>query len=165
MHQPRMSHFGAVKRILRYIKGTIHQGLHFISGPLSLTAFADADWAGDLVDRRSTTGYAIYFGPNLVSWCAKKPHTVSRSSIEAEYRAMANTAANLIWIQQLLAELHLHIPSPHVLWCDNKSTISLASNPVFRARTKHIEIDYYFIREQVLAKKFCLLCWHTSPNS
>lgn len=92
MHAPRLSDFMAVKRILRYIKGTIQQGLHFVSGPLNLTAFANADWASDPVDRRSTTGFAIFLGHNLVSWCAKKQHTVARSSAEEEYRAMAQTA-------------------------------------------------------------------------
>ncbi|XP_058217465.1 uncharacterized mitochondrial protein AtMg00810-like [Rhododendron vialii] len=152
MHQPKMSHYGAVKRILRYIKGTITQGLHFTAGSVALTAFVDADWVGDPVDRRSTTGYAIFLGSNLVSWCAKKQHTVARSSTEAEYRAMAHTAADLVWIQQLLTELKVPISPPHVLWCDNRFAIALANNPVFHARTKHIELDYHFIREQVLAK-------------
>lgn len=72
MHQPKMSHFGAVKRILRYVKGSISHGLHFVSSPLRLTAFADANWVGDPMDRRSTFGFALFLGQNLVSWCAKK---------------------------------------------------------------------------------------------
>lgn len=145
MHAPKLSHFMAVKCILRYIKGSVHQGLHFVKGPLCLTAFADSDWAGDPVDRRSTTEFGIFMGHNLVSW-----HTVARSSTEAEYRAMAHTATDLVWLQQLFTELLIPSSTPHVLWCDNKSAIALACNPVFHARTKHIEIDYHFIREQVL---------------
>lgn len=84
MHDPRHSHFIAVKRILRYLKGSLHQGLYFVPGPLNLTAYTDADWAGDSTDRRSTTGFCVYLGPNLISWCAKKQPTVARSSTEAE---------------------------------------------------------------------------------
>ncbi|XP_058217520.1 uncharacterized mitochondrial protein AtMg00810-like [Rhododendron vialii] len=156
MHAPKLSHFIALKRILRYIKGSIHQGLHFVQGPLTLTAFADADWAGDPVDRRSTTGYGVFMGHNLVSWCAKKQHTVARSSTEAEYRAMAQTASELVWLQQLFSELLIPSSTPHVLWCDNKSAIALACNPVYHARTKHIELDYHFIREQVLNNQVVL---------
>lgn len=163
MHAPKLSHFMAVKRILRYIKGSIQQGLHFVPGPLTLTAFADADWAGDPVDRRSTTGYGIFMGSNLVSWCAKKQHTVARSSTEAEYRAMAHIAADLLWLLQLFSELHIPSSTPHVLWCDNKSAIALACNPVFHARTKHIEIDYHFIRDQVLNNKIVL--YHISSEN
>lgn len=136
MHQQKLSHYGAVKRILRYIKGTINQGLHFVAGPLALTVFADADWAGDPVDRRSTTGYAVFFSSNLVSWCAKKQPTVARSSTEAKYHAMAQTATDLVWIQQLLTELKVPISPPYILWCDNRPAIALANNHVFHARTK-----------------------------
>lgn len=156
MQQPKVSHFVAVKRLLRYVKGTLNHGLHITSGSLSLTAFADADWAGDPVDRRSTSGFVVFLRSTPISWCAKKQPTVARSSTEAEYRAMAQTAADLVWIQQLLSELHIPISPPHILWCDNRSAMTLASNPVFHARTKHIEIDYHFIREQVLATKLVL---------
>lgn len=81
---------------------------------------------------------------------------MARSSTEAEYRALAQTAADLVWLQQLFSELHLFLSSSPVLWCDNQSAIALATNPVFHARTKHIEIDYHFIREQVLRKRIVL---------
>lgn len=87
MHDPRESHFVAVKRILRYIKGSMHQGHVFSPSPLLLTAYSDADWAGSHMDRRSTTGFCLFLGSNLISWCSKKQHTVARSSIEAEYRS------------------------------------------------------------------------------
>lgn len=152
MHAPQACHYALVKRILRYLKGTLSHGLHFTSGPLVLTAYADADWAGDSSDRRSTTGFCIFLGSNLLSWCAKKQPTVARSSTEAEYRALAQCTADIVWLHQLLDELHVSSATPYVLWCDNSSAIALANNPVFHARTKHIEVDYHFIREKVLAR-------------
>lgn len=115
------------------------------------------------MDIRSTTGFGIFMGHNLVSWCAKKQHTVARSSIEADYRAMAQTAGDLVWLQELFSELLILSSTPHVLWCDNKSAIALACNPVFHARTKHIEIDYHFIREQVLNHQIVL--YHISSEA
>lgn len=153
MHSPSMANFSAVKRILRYIKGTLGHGLWFQRGSFVISAFSDSDWAGDSTDRRSTTGYCIFLGPNLVSWSAKKQTTVARSSTEAEYRALAHTATDLSWIQQLMGELQLPIFTPFTIWCDNMSAIALAHNPVFHARTKHIEVDYHFLRDKVLQKQ------------
>ncbi|XP_058201268.1 uncharacterized mitochondrial protein AtMg00810-like [Rhododendron vialii] len=151
MHHPTIGHFKAVKRLLRYLKGTIDQGLSFSPGDFVLTGYSDADWAGNSVDRRSTTGYCMFLGSNLISWTAKKQPTVARSSTEAEYRALAQAAAELSWLVMLLRDLGISVASPPVLWCDNLSAIALASNPVFHARSKHIEVDYHFIREKVLA--------------
>ncbi|XP_038982127.1 uncharacterized mitochondrial protein AtMg00810-like [Phoenix dactylifera] len=153
MHSPKISHFQLLKRVLRYIKGTLHHSLHFQSGPLVLSAFCDSDWAGDSIDRRSTSGFCIFLGSNLISWCAKKQPTVARSSTKAEYRALALTASELIWLRRLLRELGISIDTPTEIYCDNISAIALASNPVFHARTKHIEVDYHFIREKVLSKE------------
>lgn len=100
-------------------------------------------------DRHSTTGYVVFLGNNPISWCAKKQSTVSRSSTEAEYRALAITAAEMSWLRQLLCDFHLFLDRPPILWCDNISALALACNPVFHARTKHIEIDFHFIRERV----------------
>ncbi|KAJ4771019.1 Gag/pol [Rhynchospora pubera] len=154
MHSPSTSHWDAVKRILRYINGTLTHGLTLkpSTNPI-LHAYSDSDWAGCKDDRRSTSGYAIFLGPNLISWSAKKQTTVSRSSTEAEYRALALASAELVWLQFLLHELHISCPSSPILWCDNIGATFLASNPMFHARTKHVEIDYHFIREKVQSKE------------
>jgi hypothetical protein len=141
-------HWQALKRILRYVKGTLNMSLNLQpSSNLTLNAYCDAD------DRRSTTDYAVFLGPNLVSWSSKKQGIVSRSSTEAEYRTMAVTIAELMWLQSLLHDLGHTMPSPPALWCDNLGAIFLAANLVFHARTKHIELDFYFVREQLATKK------------
>jgi hypothetical protein len=118
-----------------------------------VSGFSDADWAGCIDDRRSTSGFAIYLGRNLVSWSARKQPTVARSSTKAEYKAMANATAEIIWIQSLLQELGIRSPPAAVLWCDNLGESYLSANPIFHARMKHIEIDYHFVRERVVEKK------------
>ena len=100
MSNPTTLHLEATKRVLRYIRGTLNHGISFSSGPLTLTAFSDADWAGDPFDRRSTTGL-VFLGPSPISWSSKKQTTVTRSSTEAEYRALATTAAKVSWLRIL----------------------------------------------------------------
>ncbi|CAL8131835.1 unnamed protein product [Prunus armeniaca] len=153
MHNPRTSHIQVVKRILRYIKGTLEQGLIFHkSNDFTLRSFSDADWASSVDDRRSTTGACIFLGPNLLTWTAKKQSTVSRSSTEAEYRALANTAAEIRWFGYLFRELGIPLHSAPCIYVDNISAIYMAANPIFHARTRHIEIDYHFVRELVARK-------------
>ncbi|XP_034708981.1 uncharacterized mitochondrial protein AtMg00810-like [Vitis riparia] len=150
MHAPTLVHLKMVRRILRYVKGTIDIGLHFTSHTtLDLCAFSDADWAGCPTTRRSITGYCTFLGGNLISWCAKKQHPISRSSTEAEYRAMAHTAAELTWMSFILNDLHILLASTPTLYCDNTSALHMTINSVFHARSKHIELDYHFVRERV----------------
>ncbi|WMV29256.1 hypothetical protein MTR67_022641, partial [Solanum verrucosum] len=143
-------HFTAVKRILRYLRGSINQGLFIPGGSIgSLTCYTDADWAGCPTTRRSTSAYCIFLGDNLISWSSKKQSVVSRSSAEAEYRSVAHGTAELSWLLALLGDLHIQLSSPSIIYCDNISSIYLAHNPVHHARTKHIEIDIHFVREKV----------------
>jgi hypothetical protein len=154
LHSPTTVHWAAVKRILRYLKGSIGLGLWIRKNPSTLvSAFSYADWVGCPDDRRSTGGFAVYLGSNLVSWSARKQPTVSRSSTKAEYKALANAAAKVMWVRKILDELGVAHPPAGRLWCDNIGATYLSANPVFHARTKHIEIDFHFVCEQV-AKKF-----------
>jgi histone deacetylase 1/2 len=152
---PLEDHWKAVKRILRYLSGTLHHGLLLqaapIGQPLSLIGFCDADWASDPDDRRSTSGACVYIGPNLVSWWSKKQTLVARSSAEAEYRSLAALCAEILWLQSLLTELGCKFHTPKIL-CDNLSTVSLSHNPTLHHRTKHMELDIFFVREKVINK-------------
>uniref|UniRef100_A0A2N9I4W8 Reverse transcriptase Ty1/copia-type domain-containing protein n=1 Tax=Fagus sylvatica TaxID=28930 RepID=A0A2N9I4W8_FAGSY len=128
LHSPTSTHWTAAKRVLRYLKGTITHGLFFSKGSLSLQAFCDSDWASSPNDR-----------------CT-----------EAEYRAMAVTTVDLYWLRMLLKDLQVPLSSLPVLWCDNAGALAFASNPVFHACTKHIEVNYHFIREKVVNRDMSL---------
>ena len=151
MHDPRENHLNALKRILRYVKGTISYGIKMTrSTSLSITAYSDADWAGCPSTRRSTSGYCVYIGHNLISWSSKRQDTISRSSAEAEYRGVANAVAETTWLRNLLFELKINVTRATVVYCDNVSAIYLSSHPVKHQRTKHVEIVIHFVREKVV---------------
>jgi hypothetical protein len=152
MNAPTDIHLTAAKRILRYIKGTLDHGLFYTLGLISLSAFSDADWAGDPNDRRSTSGLLVFLGHNPITCSAKKQLTVSRSSTEAEYRALASASTELCWLCTLVKDLDIYLYDPLVLWCDNVLALTIASNPIFHAQTKHIEVDFHFIHERALRK-------------
>ncbi|KAF5462625.1 hypothetical protein F2P56_018614 [Juglans regia] len=155
LHAPTTYHFLAVKGILRYVKGTLHFGLTFRPSAAfgALVAYSNADWTDCPDTRRSTSGYSIYLGDNLVSLCAKKQPTLSNSSSEFEYRALATTATELLWLTHLLHDLKVPISPMPILLCNNKNAIFLSSNHVSHKRAKHIELDYHFLRELVVAGK------------
>lgn len=150
MHDPRESHLTALKRILRYIRGTLEYGLHIQrSSSFDLMAYSDANWAGCPDTRKSTFGYAVFLGDNLISWSSKRQNTVSRSSAEAEYRAVANAVAETSWLRQLLHELYAPPSKATLVYCDNVSAVYLSTNLVQHQRTKHVEIDLHFVHERV----------------
>jgi hypothetical protein len=139
-----------------YLNGTADHGLYYTKSNLQVNAFCDFDWVGCPDDRRSTTGFAVFLGDCLIAWSAKKQAVVSRSSTEAKYRSLSINTTELFWIRMLLKEIQVYLAAPPVLWCDNISALALASNPVFHARTKHIEVDYHFVREKVLNRDILL---------
>ncbi|GAV56787.1 hypothetical protein CFOL_v3_00329, partial [Cephalotus follicularis] len=150
MHAPTNLHFQMVKRILRYISGTLEMGLQIHrQSTLRLYAFSDSDWAGCPETRCLTKGFCTLLGSNLLSWSTKKQPTVSRSRSEAEYRAMATTAAELTWISFLLQDIGVPQLQPATLFCDNINALHMTINPVFHAQSKHIELDCQFITEKL----------------
>ncbi|KAK3021301.1 hypothetical protein RJ639_046872 [Escallonia herrerae] len=152
MQSPRSQHWDTALRILRYLKATPGQGLFLpADSPLQIYAFCDSDWASCPLTRRSVTRYFVSLGNSPISWCTKKQPTVSRSSAEAEYSSMAVITCELTWLKSFLLSLGVHHDRPMRLFCDNQATLHIASNPVFHERTKHIEIDCHYVREQLLA--------------
>ncbi|PKI73561.1 hypothetical protein CRG98_006142 [Punica granatum] len=149
LQDPRQDHWDAVMRVLRYLKQSPGQGIFLRPTSLSLTAYCDADWASCPMTRRSLTGYFITLGGSPISWKTKKQTTISKSSAEAEYRAMAATVSELLWLRALLRSLGVSHDFPMRLFCDNQAALHIASNPVFHERTKHIEIDCHFIRQHL----------------
>lgn len=136
MQSPIDLHFQAIKRILRYIKGIMNYGLILRPSPLELRAYTNSDWEGDPNDRCRITGFVIFLGNCPISWYSKKQTSVSRSSTQAEYRAMAHTTSEVVWIRHLLNDLHVQLPSAPTLHCDNVSALALASNPIHNSRVK-----------------------------
>ncbi|BBG98715.1 HXXXD-type acyl-transferase family protein, partial [Prunus dulcis] len=153
MHSPSVDHMAAVLRILAYLKSAPGKGvLYRKNGHLRIEGFTDADWAGDVTDRRSTSGYFTFVGGNLVTWRSKKQKVVSRSSAEAEYRGMAQGICEILWLRKLLWGLGFKPKDTMQLFCDNKSARDIADNPVQHDRTKHVEVDRHFIKEKLEKK-------------
>ncbi|GJZ89374.1 EXORDIUM-like protein [Tanacetum coccineum] len=150
-HQPTTTHMDDLYRVLMYIKLCLGQGLYFPREKnFSLYAYCDNDWASCPITRRSVAGSSIFLGPCLISWSSKKQLVFSRSSTKAEYRALADCTCEITWLQCLFRDLQVHTATPILIYCNNESIIALASNLVHHARTKHIEIDYHFVRDKIL---------------
>lgn len=140
-------HWKAAKRVLRYLKGTSHNSLTFRKGCLDINGYADADWAGNEVDRRSYTGYVFMLGHSIVSWESRKQKTVALSSTEAEYMALSDACKEAMFLQSFLSELGV---TCKVNICnDNQSALKLCTNSMYHSRTKHIDVKHHFIRDAV----------------
>jgi hypothetical protein len=147
-----------VKRILRYIKHTLQCGIFYeAKSQLQVHGYTDVDWAGNVSNRRLTSGFMFSFGSGAVSWSSKKQPTIALSNMEAEYKGATITACEVVWLQKLLSDLGQSMDALVVIYCDNISSILLANNPVYHVRTKHIEMHYHFIRKKVLAKEIDLI--------
>ncbi|GJV98748.1 ribonuclease H-like domain-containing protein [Tanacetum coccineum] len=158
MHDPREPQLVALKRILWYVKGNLDLGLHlYVSSTTSLVGYTDADWASCPSTRRSTSGYCVFLGVNLLSWFTKRQHTFSRSSAKAEYQAVANVVAETAWLRNLFRELHSPLSTVTLVYYDNVSAVYMSANPVQHQRMKHIEIDIHFVRDMVTVGQFRVL--------
>ena len=156
MQAPRSIHLEGVYRLLAYLKRAPRKGLLYRrQGHLHIEAYSDSGFAGDKEDRKSHGGYATYVGGNLVTWRSQKQSIVSRSSAEAEYRAMADTTAEMLWLRSLLTELGFPPEGPMQMHCDNMAATFIAGNATFHMRTKHIESDCHFIRQYVVNGTIC----------
>lgn len=151
MEKPNVMHLNAVKRILRYVRGTIDFGLIYSreQGSYLLSGFSDSDLAGNLDDRKSTAGLAFYLNDSLITRVSQKQRCVALSSCEAEFMAATAAACQAIWLRNVPRQMTYEGSGPLMLYIDNKSAIDLAKNPVFHGRSKHIDIRFHFIRECV----------------
>jgi hypothetical protein len=154
MRQPTVTHMTAAKRILRYLKGTTNCGLVYEmnssnNSSVTITGYCDADWGGDQDDRRSTTGYCIFINNNLVSWNTHKQATVALSSAEAELNAIVDATKEVMWLVQLLTEMHVNVTTPVILHVDNQSAMKMSTHTAEYDRSKHIQIRSSFVRENI----------------
>ena len=148
--KPTQQHWTGVKRIMRYVKGTVHYGILYTKqSSQECVGYSDADWAGDVNDRRSTSGYVFQISGGSISWKSRKQTSVALSSAEAEYMALAAAAQEALWLIQLTTELGSETTEPLTIYEDNQATISMTKNPQYHGRSKHVAIKYHFIREHV----------------
>ncbi|KAI0491778.1 hypothetical protein KFK09_026038 [Dendrobium nobile] len=157
MHNPTDSDHQALKRLLRYLKGTQNLCDPIKPGDLNVTAYSDVDWATDLANRKSISNFCTYLDNNLISWSVKKQSAVAKSSTEAEYHALASATSEVIWLCRLFTDFKAHQTQPTKIYCDSISGLALANNPVFHARIKYIEIDYHFMSDHIKNKDIDIL--------
>lgn len=163
--KPLVPHYQAATKVLRFLKSSPTKGIYLsASSPLKLCAFADSDWARCPTTRKSITGFCVVLGNSLLCWKSKKQNTVSRSSTEAEYRALASLTCEIQWLQFLFNDLMVQFSQPAFVYCDSKSAIYLAHNPTFHERSKHIELDCHVIREKIISRLIHLLLVSTNDQ-
>lgn len=160
MQDPSKTHYGAAKRVLRYIAGTLDYGIWYSKAlDFRLYGYTDSDWARSLDDRRSISANVFTLGKGVITWSSKKQATAALSSSEAEYVAATSAACQAIWLRRMLADLQQERKGGTEIFCDNRAAISMARNPAFHSRTKHIDIRFHFIRDLVangeISLKYC----------
>ena len=159
--KPTKTHWTAVKRILRYLKGTMNYGLLYtkVGSSFDCVGYSDSDWAGDLNDRKSTSGFVFIMSGAPVSWSTKKQSCIALSTAEAEYVALSRAVQEALWLQQILTDLNCKNSKPMLLYEDNQSCIAICKNSVFHGKTKHIDIKYNFVKDHIDKKdievKYC----------
>ncbi|KAK2373796.1 hypothetical protein QL285_074807 [Trifolium repens] len=150
MDMPTEVHVAAIKRIIRYVKGTLGYGIiykHVIDEKLKLVGWSDSDYARDLDDRKSTSGYVFMLGTNAISRSSKKQPIVTLSTTEVEFVAAASCACQCIWLRSILSHLRIVQASSTVIYCDNNSSIKLSKNSIMHGRCKHIDVRFHFLRD------------------
>ena len=155
----------AIKRIMRYSKGTKEYGLYYKKNEkFELRAYIDVDWTRNIDDRKSTSGGAFFLGKRLVTWTSKKQSCTSQETAEVEYVAFAIYSTNIVWIKQLLNGMKEDITEPVTLYCDNTSAINISKNHVMHIKAKHIAIKYHYVRELVQDKEIKMEYVHTKEQ-
>jgi hypothetical protein len=160
--EPTEAHLTAVKRIFRYLKGTISLSLHYKTTEEMMFGYSDADWANDLDDRRSTSGNVFIMSGGAVSWLSQKQTTVALSTAEAEYMALGLAVQEAIWLRRLLRDLNVATTEPTRIHEDNQGAIAMTKNPVGHKRNKHIDIKHHVVQEAVQANTVALTYYPTS---
>ena len=163
LSNPSKEHWVAVKWILRYLRGTSKFCLCYGNGKPELSGYSDADYAGDVDSRKSTSGCMMIFAGGAVSWQLRLQKCVTLSTTEAEYIAITEGGKELLWMQKFLQELGLK-QEKTILYCDSMSAIYLSKNPVLHSRSKHIDVKYHWVREKLEEKLFLLEKVHTDDN-
>ena len=151
-------HYGATKRILKYVAGTLQFGIWYTNtSGFKLQGYTDSDWASSLDDRRSTSGSVFTLGSGAITWNSKKQEIIALSTTKAEYVAATSSACQTIWLRRLIADFNQEQREATHIYCDNKSTISIARNPTHHGRTKHIDIRFHFIWNLISTSSIALI--------
>jgi hypothetical protein len=164
MQTPQKPHLDAVRCILRYIKHILQYGIFYeAKSQLQVHRYMDVDWAGNVSNRRSISGFMFLLGSGVISWSSKKQPTIALSNTKAKYRGAVIATCETVWLQKLLSDLGHLVDAPIVIYCDNINNILFANNLIYHVRKKHIEVHYHFIREKVLTKEIDLI--HVSTKN